>query len=142
MFHESILQKPETYVLSFRKKERKDATLLSNQTLHKSYRHVTLMSLSIQLLPSQYCHLVTPFLTLGPASGDEGEFVPLPLCILAPVAVVELLMVQTVVPSFTLRNLVSPSTFLKTGRPALHLPSSNLLYESPINSLYLKIFGW
>ena len=42
--------------------------------------------------PPQYFHLVTPNLTLGPASGDEGEFVALPLNILAPVAVVELLM--------------------------------------------------
>ena len=60
------------------------------------------MSASTQLLPSQYVHLVTPNLTLGPASGDAGEFVPLPLCILAPVAVVELLMLQTLFPSPTL----------------------------------------
>ena len=124
--------------------KREDVTLFSaqntldNQTHHKSYIHVTLMSPSTWLLPSQYFHLVVPSLTLGPASGDEGEFVALPLCIQAPVAVVELLMLQTVFPSLTRRNLVSPSTFLKTGRPTLHLPSSNLLLESPINSHYLN----
>jgi len=85
------------------------------------------MSPSAQLLPSQYLHLVTPSLTLGPASGDAGEFVALPLTIFATVEVVELLMYQAVDPSFTRRNLVSPSTFLKTGHPELHLPSSNLL---------------
>ena len=122
---------------------KKTLTLLSDQMtikLFTNHRHVTLMSPSTWVAPSQYLHLVTPSLTLGPASGDAGEFVPLPLCIQAPVAVVELLMLQPETPSGTNRNLVSPSTFLKTGRPSLHLPSSNLL-ESPINSLYLKIFG-
>ena len=36
------------------------------------------------------------------------------------------------VPSLTNRNLGSPSAFLNTGRPKLHLPSSNLL-ESATN---------
>ena len=146
--------------------------------LFTNHTHVTLMLPSFQPL-SEYLHLVTPSLTLPPASGDEGEFVALPPFIQGPVAVVESLMAQTVCPSFTwrnlvspstflkiplcirlevavvelwmvqavdpsatIRNLVSPSTFLKTGRPSLHLPSSTLLLESPINSLYLKIFGW
>ena len=108
--------------------------------LFTNHTHVTLMSPSFQS-PSQYVHLVTPSLTLGPASGDDGEFVAFPLAIQYSVAVMELLMVQVVSPSFTIRNLVSPSTFLKIGRPSLHLPSSNLLLESSINSLYLNIFG-
>ena len=82
------------------KTEREYATLLSdqkipdNQTLHKSYTHVTLMSPSTNLPPLAYLHLVTPSLTLGPASGDEGVFVALPLAIQAPAAVVDLFMLQ------------------------------------------------
>ena len=52
------------------------------------------MSPSTDLPPLAYVHLVCPNLTLGPASGDEGEFVALPLSIQPPVAVVELLMTQ------------------------------------------------
>ena len=40
-------------------------------------------------------------------------------------------MLQAVNLSVMRRNLVSPLTFLKTGRPALHLPSSNLFFEGP-----------
>ena len=105
--------------------------------LLKSYRHVTLMSPSFQT--GTNLHLLTSRLTLDPASGDEGEFVALPLSIQAPVSVVELLMVQTVLPSPTRRNLGSPSTFLKTGRPLLHLPTSNLL-QSAINPVCLDSF--
>ena len=136
MFHVGILQHPETLsYIDFHKikKDQKQRcyfiiqgnySWLSN--FHESYRQVTLMSPSTWLLPSQYLHLVLPSLTLGPASGDEGEFVALPLCIQGPVAVMELLMLQLEYLSFTSRNLVPPSTFLKTGRPELHLPTSNL----------------
>ena len=144
----SSTRKPrQVLIFNFKLKKRpKEKMLLySGQMtikLFTNHTHVTLMLPSTQLLPSQYLHLDTPTLTLGPASGDEGEFVTLPLCIFATVPVVELWMLQEVFPSSTLRNLVSPSTFLKTGRPELHLPSSNLLLESAINSLYLNIFGW
>ena len=78
------------------------------------------MSPSFQApLSSAYVHPVRPNLTLGPASGDEGEFFPLPLCIQPPGSVVESVISQTVLPPTTRRNLVSPSTFLKTGRPEL-----------------------
>ena len=80
----------------------------------------------------EYCHMVTPSLTLAPASGDEGEFVPLPLCIPPSLAVVELLMLQAVIPLGTSRKLGFPSTFLNTGCPELHLPTSNLK-KSAIN---------
>ena len=84
------------------KVKREDATLLSDQMtiklFKKSYTHVTLMSPSIHLIPSQYLHLVPPSLTLGPASGDEGEFVALPLFIQPPVPVMWLLMYQTAFP--------------------------------------------
>ena len=73
---------------------------------------------------SEYPHLVTPNLTL--ASGDEGEFTALPLCILPPMPLVELLMIQATLPSFTRRNLGFPPTFLKNGLPEPHLPTSNL----------------
>ena len=85
-----------------------------------------------------YLHLVTPSLTLGPASGDEGEFVALPLVILAPVAVVDLLMLQEIHRCATNRNLSSPETFLNTGLPLLHLPSSNL-YEIAMNNVNLNV---
>ena len=35
---------------------------------------------------------------------------------------------HSVLPSLTSRNLVSPSAFLYTGRPSLHLPTSSLLH--------------
>ena len=116
-----------------------------NQILHKSYKQVTLMSPSTtsHLPPLAYLHLVTPCLTLGPASGDEGEFVALPLWIQAPVAVVELLMLQTAPPSPTSRNLGHfPSTFLTTRRPPLHLPSTNRLLESPVNFFFNILGCW
>ena len=75
---------------------------------------------------SEYLHLVTPNLTRAPASGDEVEFTALPLCILPPMPDMELLMIQATLPSFTSKNLGFLPTFLKTGRPELHLPSTNL----------------
>ena len=54
------------------------------KTLPKSYLHVTLMNPSFHLPSSQYCHRENPSLALAPASGDEGEFVALPLVIQAP----------------------------------------------------------
>ena len=102
---------------------------------------MTLMPPCLALPRLEYVHPVTPNMTLGPASGEEGEFVALPLSIQPVEEVVDLVMVQTVLPSATTRNLVSPynPTFLKNGRPELHFSSCNL--ESPINSLYLNIFG-
>ena len=81
------------------------------------------MSPSVHL-PSQYLHLLTPILTLAPASGDEGEFVALPLIIQDLLAVVDHMMCQLDNPSATRRNF--PSFFMKTGRPSLHIPSTNL----------------
>ena len=54
---------------------------IDHHKLHYCYLHVTLMSPSTQLFwLSQYIHLLHPNLSLAPAWGDEGEFVPLPLC--------------------------------------------------------------
>ena len=100
-----------------------------------NHRHVTLMSSSFQPpLPSLYAHpcSVHPNLTLASAWGDVGEFVARPFVMKGSVAVVELLMLQ---PDHWLatRRKSSPSPFLnlfntcsKTGRPRLHLPSTNL----------------
>ena len=84
------------------------------------------MSPSVHLPPPQYLHLLTPILTLAPASGDEGEFVALPLIIQDRLAVVDHMMCHLDIPSATRRNFGPPSTFLKTGRPSLHIPSTNL----------------
>ena len=81
------------------------------------------MSPSVHL-PPQYLHLLTLILTLAPASGDEGEFVALPLIIQDLLAVVDHMMCQLDNPSATRRNF--PSFFMKTGRPSLHIPSTNL----------------
>ena len=77
--------------------------------------------------PSRYLHLCTPSRTLGPASGEVGELVARPPFMWASLAVTDFLMLQVVSPSFTNKTLGSPSTFLNTGRPLLHFPSSNLL---------------
>ena len=76
--------------------------------------------------PSRYLHLCTPSRTLGPASGEVGELVARPPFMWASLAVTDFLMLQVVSPSFTNKTLGSPSTFLNTGRPLLHFPSSNL----------------
>ena len=83
--------------------------------------------MSPSLQPGAYLHLVTPNLPLPPAREDVGEFVALPLRIQATVLVVELLMCQVVLVSFTSRNhAVDPLPFLYTGLPELHRPSCNL----------------
>ena len=87
------------------------------------YKHVTLILPSIH--PSdKNLHWVTPF--LAAASGAVGQFVPFPLCILALVVLMELLIDQVVDPALTKRNLDSPLSFSYIGRPLLHLPSINL----------------
>ena len=87
------------------------------------YKHVTLILPSIQ--PSDTnLHWVTPF--LAAASGAVGQFVPFPLCILALVVLMELLIDQVVDPALTKRNLDPPLSFSYIGRPLLHLPSINL----------------
>ena len=97
------------------------------------------MNPSFHLLSSQYCHRENPSLALAPASGDEGEFVAFPLVMNKGPLVVSL-MLQAVFPPGTNRNLGAPPTFLKTGCPRLHLPSSNLR-ESKVEFLCLNIFG-
>ena len=76
--------------------------------------------------PSRYLHLCTPSRSLGPASGEVGELVARPPFMWASLAVTDFLMLQAFSPSFTNKTLGSPSTFLNTGRPLLHFPSSNL----------------
>ena len=85
--------------------------------------------------PSRYLHLCTPSRTLGPASGEVGELVARPPFMWASLAVIDFLMLQVVSPSFTNKTLGSPSTFLNTGRPLLHFPSSNL-------SKMYRLFGF
>ena len=110
-------------------------------------RHVKLMLPSLHCLlhsratpPSANFHLVCPNLTLAPAADDDGEFVAFPLDMKTNWLVVELRMPQAVLASCTRRNLRFPSFFLKTGRPELHLPTSNLLL-SPIFFVNLNSFG-
>ena len=75
--------------------------------------------------PTQYLHLIT---------GDEGEFVAILLDMKDLGVVVDHAMFHFDNPSLTRRYLVSPTLFLKTGRPSLHLPSSNLL-KNAINQI-------
>ena len=89
--------------------------------------HVTLIEPTIHLSSAQYAHPVVFNLSLGPASGIVGEFVALPLVILAPLLDVEVLIAHVVSPFFTNRTLsIPPSSFLKIGLPQLQSPFSNL----------------
>ena len=100
------------------------------------------MNPSFHLLSSQYCHRENPSLALAPASGDEGEFVAFPLVMNAEKPLVASLMLQAVFPPGTNRNLGAPSTFLKTGCPMLHFPTSSLRGRaSKIESVCVNIFG-
>ena len=74
------------------------------------------MAPSFEPPSTAYLHLFTPLL-VGPASGDAGEFVPLPPNMWAPLEAAVFLMFQTMLSSGTIEILDSPSTFLKTGLP-------------------------
>ena len=102
--------------------------------------HFKVISPSLTSPASEYTHWVHLRLTLGPASGERGELVARPLPIQLLVADVEPgLISHPEYPSFTSRNLSSfPSTFLYTGRPELHSPTSSLLKS--LNQLHKKKF--
>ena len=74
------------------------------------------MAPSFEPPSTAYLHFCTPSL-VGPASGDVGEFVPLPPNMWAPLEAAVFLIFQTVLSSGMIKTLDSPSIFLKTGLP-------------------------
>ena len=116
--------------------------VIQTKTENHCKMHFKVTSPSLTTPPSAYTHHVHPRLKLGPAAGQTGELVARPLPIQLLVADVEPgLISQPEYPSFTSRNLSSfPSTFLYTGRPELHSPTSNLLKS--VNEFSKNCLSW